>query len=41
MHICQDEINAALMAIPFVGVGFAVARTWWRHAIFWITERRK
>jgi len=31
VHICQDEVNAFLLAVPFVGFALAWARSVVRH----------
>jgi hypothetical protein len=33
MHICQDEIAAAVAGLPFVGYCLLCARTWARKLV--------
>lgn len=40
MHICSDEINAMLMAIPFIEVGLAWSRSKLKHTRSWIRRFR-
>jgi hypothetical protein len=35
VHICPDEINAALYSLPFVGIGAA----WVRGKLRWLRRR--
>ncbi len=42
MHICQDEIFALFMALPFISYLGTKVRTWWHRAKFvWAHRHEK
>ncbi len=36
MHFCQDELNAILMSVPFIGYAFAWCKMTTKKVFFWV-----